>query len=110
MIPELARPVAGQVEHARLDLVLHDGASRLLVDVVVVSPLAGNESFRRACARRDGHACRRAEINKRNRYTSSDLIPFALETGGRLGTEARAFLLRCAANTDEPWRRETQYL
>ena len=27
VIPELARPMAGQVEHARLDLVFHDGAS-----------------------------------------------------------------------------------
>ena len=40
IIPELARPVAGQIGEARLDIVAHEGASRILVDVVVVSVLA----------------------------------------------------------------------
>ena len=44
----------------RLDVVVHDGAARNLIDVVIVSPLAGGDSFRGACARRDGHAARRA--------------------------------------------------
>ena len=109
IIPELARPVPGQVEQARLDIVGHDGASRVLVDVVVVSALAGDSSFRRACARRDAHVARRAEIAKRARYSSGDLVPFALETGGRLGTEARAFLRKCAEASDEPLR-EILYL
>ena len=108
-IPELARPVAGQVEQARLDVVVHDGASRLLIDVVIVSALAGDASFRRACARRDGHACRRAEVAKRSRYPSAELIPFAIETGGRLGADARAFLMRCAQASPEP-AREISYL
>ena len=108
-IPELARPVAGQVEQARLDVVLHDGASRLLVDVVIVSVLAGDASFRRACARRDGHAARRAEVTKRSRYASAELVPFAVETGGRLGADARAFLIRCAQASSEP-SREMCYL
>ena len=96
IIPQLARPVAGQVQQARLDIVVHDGASRSLIDVVVVSALAGDSSFRRARARRDGHASRRAELAKRSRYNTDDLVPFAVETGGRLGTQARAFLQRCA--------------
>ena len=102
IIPELARPVHGQVGQARLDVVAHDGAARLLVDVVVVSACGGDDSFRRACARRDGHACRRAEIAKRARYPTPDLVPFALETGGRLGNDARAFLVRCANAADDP--------
>ena len=109
VIPELARPVAGQIEQARLDVVVHDGAQRMLVDVVVVSPLASSDAFRHACARRDGHAARKAEMSKRSRYSSDDLVPFALETGGRLGTQARAFLLKCASFADEPTK-ELQYL
>ena len=50
VIPELQRLVNGQVGHARLDVVVHDGISRPLVDVVVVPPFAGGQSFRRACA------------------------------------------------------------
>ena len=79
------------------------------MDVVVVSAYAGDSGFRRACARRDGHASRRAEIAKRRRYPTDDLVPFALETGGRLGSEARAFLLRCASRSDNPTT-EIQYL
>ena len=102
VIPELARPVAGQIEQARLDIVVHDGAARLLVDVVVVSAVKGDASFKRACARRDGHAARRAETSKRSRYRTADLVPFALETGGRLGSDARAFLQRCADASEDP--------
>jgi len=96
IIPELAGPVRGQVGQARLDVVVHDGAARLLIDVVVVSAYAGDASFRKCCARRDGHASRRAAISKRARYPTPDLVPFAVETGGRLSTEARAFIARMA--------------
>ena len=109
ILPELSRPVAGQVQQARLDIVLHDGIARKLADVVVVSVLAGDAPFRRARARRDGHATRRAEINKRARYASADLVPFAVETGGRLGADARAFLVRCAEAAPDR-DKELQYL
>ena len=109
VIPELARPVAGQINEARLDVVIHDGASRSLVDVTVVSAYAGDRSFRTACARRDGHACRRAAIAKRLRYPCADLVPFAVETGGRIGTDARALLSRMADAADDR-HTEIQYL
>ena len=51
IIPELARPVEGQIDTARLDVVTNDGISRTLVDVIIVSPLAGGDAYRRACAR-----------------------------------------------------------
>lgn len=102
IILDLARPVAGQVEQARLDVVVHDVTAPLLVDVVVVSPLAGDAGFRRACARGDGHAARRAECAQRARYPTTELAPFALETGGRFGAAARAFVLKCADAADEP--------
>ena len=109
IIPELARPVLGQIEQARLDVVFRDGASRLLVDVVVVSVLACGATYRAACARRDGHAARRAVIAKREKYPSADLVPFALETGGRLSTDARALLVRMSQAAEDPFR-ELQYL
>ena len=36
--PKLAQTVHGQIGQARLDVVIHDGIARMLVDVVVVSP------------------------------------------------------------------------
>ena len=95
---------------ARLDVVLHDGAARSLVDVVVVSPYSTNMAFMAARARRDGHASRRAAIAKRARYPSDDLVPFALETGGRFGNDARALLLVKMAEASEEPSRELQYL
>ena len=109
IIPELARPVQGQMGQARLDVVLHDGVARSLVDVVVVSPYSTNAAFMGACARRDGHASRRAAIAKRTRYPTPDLVPFALETGGRIGTDARALLVRMSEAAEEP-AKELQYL
>ena len=85
-----------------MDVIVHDGIVRSLVDATIVSPLAGGDSFRNACARRDGHAARRAECIKRARYPAPDLVPFALETGGRLGTAARSFLMRMAGAAADP--------
>lgn len=109
IIPELARPVQGQINEARLDVIIHDGISRLLVDVTVVSPYAGDASFTATCARRDGHASRRAAVAKRARYPNPELVPFAVETGGRLGTDARALLARMANAADDR-HNEIQYL
>ena len=109
IVPELAQTVQGEVGQARLDLVIHDGISRMLVDVVVVSAYARDTNFRAACARRDGHASRRAAVAKRVRYPSQDLVPFAVETGGRLGVDARAFISCLAAGAEDP-AAERQYL
>ena len=48
-------------------------------------------------------------MTKRARYDSPDLVPFAVETGGRIGAEARAFLLKCANAAEDP-DIELQYL
>ena len=47
----------------------------------------------RAASRKPGEVSRRAERTKHERYPGPELVPFAVEVGGRLGTEARAFLL-----------------
>lgn len=109
VVPQLLAKVCGQVGQARMDVVLHDGAKRMLVDVTVVSPYAGDATFVNACSRRDGHAARRAAIAKRAKYDSVDLVPFAVETGGRLGADARALLHVFAARSDDP-ARELSYL
>ena len=46
---------------------------------------------------------------KRARYSDQDLAQFALETGGRIGNEARAFLGRMADAADNR-HSELQYL
>ena len=47
-----------------------------------------------AAARRPGEAARRAERQKHARYPGDRLTPFVVETPGRLGGEARQWLLR----------------
>ena len=92
-----------------MDVIVHDGLERLLVDVVVVSAYAGDANFRANCARRDGFAARRATMVKRARYPTNGLVPFAVETGGRLSTEARAFIVRMAGAAENRTT-ELQYL
>ena len=104
VLPQLATRVAGQVGTGRMDVVLHNGTARHLVDVVVVSPLAGGERQVGACARRDGLACRRAAIAKRSKYDSPELVPFAIETGGRLGGDARMLIALLAQACPNPAR------
>ncbi len=41
-------------------------------------------------------------IAKRAKYHSDDLIPFAIETGGRLGSDARAFVKHLAGHAECP--------
>ena len=104
VVPELAAHVRGQVAVARMDVIVHEGPRRHLVDVCVVSPLAGDERFLAACSRRDGYACRRAAIAKREKYRSDELVPFVAETGGRLSADARQFLRAMAREAVCPAR------
>ena len=109
VVPQLQARVCGQVSQARLDVIIHDATRRMLVDVTVVSPYAGDASFINACSRRDGHAARRAAVAKRRKYEDPDLLPFAVETGGRLGADAKALLHAMAAHSQDPVR-ELGYL
>ena len=84
---------AGQTERAVLDLEYTDVDGRRWIDVTVRHPAAGDSSAVRAAARRDGEASRRAERAKHERYPGPRLVAFAVETPGRLGAEARLWLL-----------------
>ena len=102
VVPQLQVVVSGQVGTARLEVITHIGSCRHLVDVTVVSPFAGSDAFRAVCSRRDGYAARRASVSKRTKYDQADLVPFAIETGGRLGADARSFLRKLAAEAPDP--------
>ncbi len=97
-VPQWDRPSrrAGQegaIEHAVLDLEYTDDDGRRRIDVTVRHPAAGDAAAVRAAARREGEAGRRAERAKHERYPSARLTPFTVETPGRLGAEARLWLL-----------------
>jgi len=84
---------ANGIEQAVLDLEFVGPSGRAYIDVTVSNPAAGDTPAVRAAARKDGEATRRAERQKHERYPGPLLTPFAVETPGRLGAEARFWLL-----------------
>ena len=91
--PSTRRSEPNTLERAILDVEYVGPEGRHWIDVTVRHPAAGDESAVRAAARKDGTACRRAELQKHQRYPGDNLTPFAVETPGRVGAEARAWLL-----------------
>ena len=63
------------------------------IDVSIRHPAAGNATEVRNAARRDGEASRKGERIKHERYPGDRLTPFVVETPGRIGAEARFWLL-----------------
>lgn len=80
------------VERAILDLEYREDDGRMWIDVSARHPAAGSAREVRTAARRDGEAARRGEREKHARYPGSRLVPFVLETPGRVGGEARHWL------------------
>ena len=76
-----------------LDVEYQADDGRRWLDVTVRHSAAGDDAAALAASRRDGEAGRRAEREKHDRYPGQQLTPFALETGGRIGAEARLWLL-----------------
>ena len=91
--PSRRRSEQGRTEQAVLDIEYIDDDGRRWIDVTVRHPCAGDENTVRLAARKDGEASRRAEREKHERYPGPRLTPFAVETPGRLGAEARLWLL-----------------
>ena len=81
------------VEHAILDIEYSEDGSRRWIDVTARQSAAGPDAATRSAARKDGEASRRAEREKHERYPGRQLTPFAVETPGRIGAEARFWLL-----------------
>ena len=86
-------PGLDPVERAILDIEYAADDGRRWIDVTVRHPAAGDAAAVQACARRDGEASRRAERSKHDRYPGEQLTAFAVETPGRVGAEARLWLL-----------------
>ena len=70
-------------------VVMKDGQTHWL-DVVVTEPLCEDQGQRRARVRKYGLAAENAEKAKHEEY-GPEVVPFALETGGRWGALARAW-------------------
>ena len=81
------------VELAILDIEYSEDGGRRWIDVTVRQSAAGPDAATRAAAKKDGEATRRAEREKHVRYPGQQLTPFAVETPGRIGAEARFWLL-----------------
>ena len=81
------------MEHAVLDIEFTDSNGRCWIDVSARHPAAGDASALRAASHKDGEATRRAERAKHERYPGPQLVPFVVETPGRIGAEARFWLL-----------------
>ena len=91
--PSTRRGALNSTEQAVLDIEYVGPEGRAYIDVTVRHPAAGDASAVRAAGRKDGEATRRAERQKHERYPGPLLTPFVVETPGRLGAEARFWLL-----------------
>ena len=80
------------VERAVLDIEYLDDDGRRWLDVSIRHSAAGSDADIRRAAKRGGEASRRGEREKHARYEGDRLVPFVLETHGRIGAEARYWL------------------
>ena len=102
--PHWNRVRRGVMERARLDFVYDNvQGRRVYVDVAVVETRAVDPHEVRQRAATDGKAAAQEEDSKRLRYPGPSLIPFVLESMGRLGESADA-LLRALVPADQPDR------
>ena len=106
-----ARSSAGETaEHAILDIEYTDDDGTRWIDVSVRHPAAGSATDVRNAARRDGESSRRGERTKHERYPGQRLTPFVMETPGRVGAEARYWLLsQVRALPEDTQARELDY-
>ena len=90
-----------RMERAILDIEYTDVGLRRWIDVTIRHPAAGTPSEVDRAARRGGEAARRGEREKHLRYPGDALTAFAVETFGRVGTEARQWLRRLTLQLPE---------
>ena len=84
----------------RMDVVFGHGDSEVWVDAAVVSATSTSQSILQSRAKKDGHAARTEEKVKRRRY-GTKVCPFVIESRGRPGSSARAFLMALALPDSE---------
>ena len=92
---------------ARLDVVVGlPGAAVVYLDVAVVDTYSDNDALEEERRLHAGAAARHAEDRKRSKYhAGAGLLPFVLETHGRLGRRAAAWLEKAYAGQSDARRR-----
>ena len=84
--PELDRVIKGKFVAARMDLVVCLDGLEYLLDVTFTDHRTADPERLAARLRRSGVAAEAAEDDKRRRYgEGANLVPIAIESGGRLG-------------------------
>ena len=96
----LTRVVNGRSEHARMDLVFNLNGSATYLDVSIAALFSCNPSLVAAASTRPGHMAKRPEKSKLDRYPRINLVPFILETTGRLGQHAGKFISNLMKDAD----------
>ena len=90
---ELQRILHGRMQEGQMDLIVTNLNGRTVyIDVTIVSPVIVSPFHLAQAANKPGYAALRAEFGKRQRYPIPNLIPFAIEIGGRPGPAARTFI------------------
>ena len=85
-----------------MDLVFNLNGSVTYLDVSIVAPFSCKPSLVAAASTRPRHMAKRAEKSKFDRYPHINLVPFILETTGRLGQHARKFISNHMKDADNP--------
>ena len=92
----------GQIELARMDIVVALRGVTYYIDTAIVSPFSSNVSLMTAASARPGYMAEREEKKKFDRYPRINLVPFILESTGRPGYHARKFIKHLYDDTDHP--------
>ena len=92
-VAELSRICKNRMQEAQPDIIVASFTSGpKYLDVVLPSPVIANQHHLNQSANRPGYAATHMEYKKRMRYTNPNLIPFAVELGGRPGPSALRFI------------------
>ena len=92
----------GQIELARMDIVIALRGITYCIDTAIVSPFSANVDLMTAASSRPGHMAKREEKKKFDRYPRINLVPFILESTGRPGYHARKFIKFLYNDADHP--------
>ena len=75
-----------------MDIVFNLHGQTYHIDTAVVTPFSANAGLIAVASTRPGYMAKREEMKKFDRYSRINLVPFILETTGRLGYHARKFI------------------
>ena len=92
----------GQIEGARMDIVVELHGNTYYIDTAIVCPFSSNDELLSAASGRPGHMAKREERTKFARYPRINLAPFILESTGRPGYHARKFIKHLYEDADHP--------